>query len=195
MEVRDGQNNILSLQIFVLNFQLLVAKSSASLHALGLCLKQLEFISMYNILTRIWRGGCIRKITDVLIVHYCCNSWTHKKVLAGRGSALKEGIDYAIRESITSCTFKTDSQLLAKACMAYTPPTDVDWIEGISWNISLLGKLKNHPGLDCLYVPRSQNGMANYLAKKGKHWGWNYIGFTYPLFKQWVNLGSIGTLN
>lgn len=102
--------------------------------------------------------------------------------LQAEASALKVAIDAVQKMEIQSCLFKTDSEILAKACLNQMPPTDVDW-RAFSEVFYCWKVFKARPDYSCMHVERSQNDLADYLAKRGRIEGWSYTGFTFPLFR------------
>lgn len=101
--------------------------------------------------------------------------------LQAEAYALLEALTYAVSKGWQECTFYTDCQVIQRACSSLEPPVDLDWRvykKGHEiWRI-----LKLHEGYHCLHIDRSQNDLADRLAKLGRIKGWDQTGFTYPMF-------------
>lgn len=67
--------------------------------------------------------------------------------------------------------------------MALQPPIDVDW-KAQKEALQIWFILKRSKGLQVSHVPRCQTDLADLLAKAGGSKGWDYEGYTYPIFKQ-----------
>lgn len=95
--------------------------------------------------------------------------------------ALREAISLVLSRGIHECTFLSDCLLLVKAVNSTTPPSNVDW-RAFSVIMQVWNLFKHNPDFDCYHIDRSQNALADSLAKKGRTEGWDVSGFTFPLF-------------
>lgn len=95
--------------------------------------------------------------------------------------ALEEAIKWIQTEGFTECTFKTDCQTLSIAANDLQPPTGMDW-RAFTEVFNVCKAFKEMPGFQCLYVPRGQNVLADYLANKGRLERWDYRVLMIPLF-------------
>lgn len=88
----------------------------------------------------------------------------------------------------TKTTFYCNNHISSHAmfqhsCMAQRPPTDVDW-KAHKEIYEVWKKMKSNLGFNCCHVARTQNGLADILAKRGAKSGESYMGFTYPIFAE-----------
>ncbi|KAF3332549.1 Reverse transcriptase-like protein [Carex littledalei] len=94
--------------------------------------------------------------------------------------ALRDAVLFVKGLGILSCTFYTDNQSLANLCSALHPPLDAEWRAYKEIN-DVWGLIKENK-FECRHVNRSQNVMADYLAKVGSLLDEGYTGFSYPTF-------------
>lgn len=70
---------------------------------------------------------------------------------------------------------------LVKWCSDLGPPIQADWTPFNEcfeiWRI-----LKNNKEFTCTHISTCQNDVADLLAKMGCSQGWNYSGYTFPIF-------------
>ncbi|XP_078168497.1 uncharacterized protein LOC144562998 [Carex rostrata] len=77
--------------------------------------------------------------------------------------ALREAIHFVKSLNLPSCIFLTDNQDLAKVCMELHPPVDADW--RAYREINEVWRLLKEFDYECRHIPRSQNCVADHLAK------------------------------
>ncbi|XP_078175174.1 uncharacterized protein LOC144568677 [Carex rostrata] len=95
--------------------------------------------------------------------------------------ALLEAIKYVKGSGLSECTFYSDNKALVELVTSLQPPTEADWRAYKecyeSWKL-----IKQNSSLKCSHILRSQNDVADCLAKKGREHGWKYMGYTFPMF-------------
>ena len=96
--------------------------------------------------------------------------------------ALRDAILFVKEQGILSCTFYTDNEYLVVTCSTVQPPLEADW--RAYKEINEIWCLLRDNDYDCKHFPRSQNVMADNLAKIGSCLEEGYTGFSYPTFKQ-----------
>ena len=80
-------------------------------------------------------------------------------------AALSKAIQTVKSMGIARCTFFSDNQTLVQTCMALQPPVEADWrAYREMYEIWLMLKENDY---NCLHVNRSQNSVADHLAKAG----------------------------
>lgn len=133
-----------------------------------------------------WKEGCLGGIgyaftnREALMVYRSASQRVHSPLHA-EARALLLAIQHAISSNWGPCTFCSDSQELVLACTTIHPPTEVDWrAHREVHDIWIL--LNQCPDYLCVFVPRIQNGLADYLAKQGRKGGWDQQGYTFPIF-------------
>ncbi|XP_078154682.1 uncharacterized protein LOC144550407 [Carex rostrata] len=129
-----------------------------------------------------WEGGIGFVITHgTQLIAYRSAKAQVCSPLQAEATALKRAIEFVQGLGVSSCLFHTDSSLLAKAVSDFQPPVEVDWraMEEIffCWKA-----LRENTYFICKHVSRCHNELADFLAKKGRIEGWDYIGHTYPVF-------------
>lgn len=60
-------------------------------------------------------------------------------------------------------------------------PIEVDW-KAFRDIKTIWDWFKDNPGFRCSKFERCQKDLADSLAKKERQCGWDYIGYTFPLF-------------
>lgn len=93
---------------------------------------------------------------------------------------LREAIRYVAGSVIQECPFLTDSSILVKVSAQEQPPMDTDW-STFSEVLDVWRLFRTNVLYTCSHVSRSQNTLADYLAKKGRTEEWSY---TFPIFRQ-----------
>lgn len=129
-----------------------------------------------------WQGGYgITLQEDGKLVLYVSAESESCSPLHAEAQAFLVAIRMVLERGITSCLFKTDSQIIALAVAKPQPPTDTDW--KAYWEMMEIWKvMKKNPGFQCEHISRCQNALADHLAKKGRREGLKHIGYTYPIF-------------
>lgn len=133
-----------------------------------------------------WAFGWIGGIGFSLSIENALVAYKSERVLAccplqAEAIALVQGLNYAISIGLSECAFITDNQTLAEACSNLNPPLEVDW-RAHREIFDVWKKIRCNRGFTCSYEGRSNNGMADYLAKRGRKIGDSYLGFTFPMF-------------
>lgn len=95
--------------------------------------------------------------------------------------ALREAISFVKNLGLQPCSFYTDNQELALVCSSLDPPLEADW--RAYREINEIWSLLKENEFDCRFIPRSQNSMADELAKLGSGLDEGCSGFTFPSFK------------
>ena len=92
--------------------------------------------------------------------------------------ALREAIDFVKGRGISSCTFYTDNESLARDCTDLQPPLNADW--RAFRDMYEIWKSLKECNFVYRHISRSQNSMTDHLAKAGRELEECYTGYTYP---------------
>lgn len=136
-----------------------------------------------------WQGGIgyvIKKGEELL--QYCSKRVQSCCPLQSEVLALKEAVSGVQILGIDSCTFLTDCKVLADLVSNLNLPVDADWT--VFLEIQQLWLLfRTNELYHCQHQSRDLNTLADYLAKKGRTENWDYLGHTYPLYRDWYEYG------
>lgn len=102
--------------------------------------------------------------------------------LQAEAISLEAAVKCVSSKGYTNCYFQTDCQFFVDAVMGSQPPIATDW-KAFSEVFNIWKIFQITTGFKCMYVPRSQTALADYLARKGRVEGWDYTGFSFPIFK------------
>ena len=97
--------------------------------------------------------------------------------------ALVQAMEKVASMNINSCMFYTDCQMLATSCTSLRPPMEADW-RAFKEFYKAWELFKIYKDFNCTFIQRENNMIADSLAKLGRGNGWDYSGFTFPLFLQ-----------
>lgn len=70
--------------------------------------------------------------------------------------------------------------MIAKVATQLQPPQDEDW-RAAKELLEIWRMFKQNAQFTCQQIPRSQNGLADRLANKGRLNEGQYTGFTFPI--------------
>lgn len=120
-----------------------------------------------------WQGG-IRYLFykgDSLVtyeargVSSCC-------AIQAEAQALLTAMQTAVKKGMLSTVFYTDCQELAKACNSINPPLHSDW-RAFHETFEAWRVLRKNTSFQISHISRSQNDLADKLAKHGRMMGNN----------------------
>lgn len=131
-----------------------------------------------------WNGGVgyiIRRGHELVV-------YRSAKVLAAcplqaEAMAVNEAIKHATSLGITSCNFLTDNLYISQACSKVQPPMDSEW-KAFREVFEVWKTLKDKTEFTCMHVVRSLNDEADNLARMGRKQGWDFEGYTLPMFSK-----------
>lgn len=127
-----------------------------------------------------WRGGVgfVVEEGDELKGYRAAPSIVCSPIQA-EAVALREALQFVKSQGLQTCTFYTDNQVLANVCSDIHPPLEADWTA--YREINEIWRLLKENEFDCRHIPRSQNALADHLAKEGSSLIEGVTGFTYPI--------------
>lgn len=104
--------------------------------------------------------------------------------MQSEAAALKEAVTFVQSHNISGCKFLSDCKELVDLCQQTSPPLQADW-RIFHEVLEVWHQFKSRPDYSCFYVPRSQNTLADFLAKQGRVNRWSLQGYTFPILSDW----------
>lgn len=130
----------------------------------------------------IWNGGmgiCLFHKGE--LVKYRSAKASASCPLAVEALALLAGVQMVKELGIQECSFYSDCKNLVESVSHCHPPTETDWRAFVQV-LKAWEEFQANTLFQCYHIDRDGNGIADVLAKKGRIYGWDYIGFTFPCF-------------
>lgn len=115
-----------------------------------------------------WMGGIGYVFTENgTLKWYRSARWLLVGPLRAEARAVLEALVLTKSKGWEQFTICSDCQSLVSAVLAIDPPVDVDW-RAFKEVYDIWLFLRLNPDINCIYVDRSQNALADSLAKRGR---------------------------